>query len=587
MVSNDETAGKEPIMKHVKCYIPEYPRPQFVRSDWLNLNGEWAFAFGDETDAADALAGRLDRKINVPFTYETELSGIHDTAQHNTVWYSRKISGKAGRRTIINFDGADYVAEVYVNGRPAGTHKGAYTRFSFDVTDLLVDNEGVLTVKCTDDDLPVQVRGKQRWEAQSYGCWYVQTTGIWKTVWLEYTDDVRLTKLKITPDISDSSVTFDVAVNKPADDVEVKIAVSFDGRPVQTVSVIAGDIDNTVKVRLDSKSITYQAEQWCLWNPALYDVEVTVSRSGREVDRVGSYFGLREFTVREGKLLLNGGPFYAKLILDQGYWKESGMTPPSEQAIMDDIRLAREMGFNGVRKHQKNEDERFYYYADIMGFVVWCELPSNHWFSDEAVKDISAEWLDIVTQNYNHPSLVTWVLFNESWGVKGIASNPRHQNFAEGLFYMTKSIDTMRPVISNDGWYHAKSDILTLHHYEQNSSWLAHLYDTKEKLTDGYCGNSQLLPFAAGFKYEGQPIIFTEFGGTHYASDEGWGYGASVHTHEEFLERFSSLIKAVEDMDISGYCYTQLTDVEQETNGLLTVDRAPKVPIEKIAEIIN
>ena len=574
-------------MKHVKCYIPEYPRPQFVRSDWLNLNGEWAFAFGDETDAADALAGRLDRKINVPFTYETELSGIHDTAQHNTVWYSRKISGKAGRRTIINFDGADYVAEVYANGRPAGTHKGAYTRFSFDVTDLLVDNEGVLTVKCTDDDLPVQVRGKQRWEAQSYGCWYVQTTGIWKTVWLEYTDDVRLTKLKITPDISDSSVTFDVAVNKPADDVEVKIAVSFDGRPVQTVSVIAGDIDNTVKVRLDSKSITYQAEQWCLWNPALYDVEVTVSRSGREVDRVGSYFGLREFTVREGKLLLNGGPFYAKLILDQGYWKESGMTPPSEQAIMDDIRLAREMGFNGVRKHQKNEDERFYYYADIMGFVVWCELPSNHWFSDEAVKDISAEWLDIVTQNYNHPSLVTWVLFNESWGVKGIASNPRHQNFAEGLFYMTKSIDTMRPVISNDGWYHAKSDILTLHHYEQNSSWLAHLYDTKEKLTDGYCGNSQLLPFAAGFKYEGQPIIFTEFGGTHYASDEGWGYGASVHTHEEFLERFSSLIKAVEDMDISGYCYTQLTDVEQETNGLLTVDRAPKVPIEKIAEIIN
>lgn len=574
-------------MKHVKCYIPEYPRPQFVRSDWLNLNGEWAFAFGDETDAADALAGRLDRKINVPFTYETELSGIHDTAQHNTVWYSRKISGKAGRRTIINFDGADYVAEVYVNGRPAGTHKGAYTRFSFDVTDLLVDNEGVLTVKCTDDDLPVQVRGKQRWEAQSYGCWYVQTTGIWKTVWLEYTDDVRLTKLKITPDISDSSVTFDMAVNKPADDVEVKIAVSFDGRPVQTVSVIAGDIDNTVKVRLDSKSITYQAEQWCLWNPALYDVEVTVSRSGREVDRVGSYFGLREFTVRGGKLLLNGGPFYAKLILDQGYWKESGMTPPSEQAIMDDIRLAREMGFNGVRKHQKNEDERFYYYADIMGFVVWCELPSNHWFSDEAVKDISAEWLDIVTQNYNHPSLVTWVLFNESWGVKGIASNPRHQNFAEGLYYMTKSIDTMRPVISNDGWYHAKSDILTLHHYEQNSSWLAHLYDTKEKLTDGYCGNSQLLPFAAGFKYEGQPIIFTEFGGTHYASDEGWGYGASVHTDEEFLERFSSLIKAVEDMDISGYCYTQLTDVEQETNGLLTVDRAPKVPIEKIAGIIN
>lgn len=574
-------------MKHVKAYIPEYPRPQFVRRDWQNLNGEWAFAFGDEVTAADALAGRLERKINVPFTYETELSGIHDTAQHDTVWYSRKIMGKTGKRTIINFEGADYDTRVYVNGMLLGTHRGAYTRFSFDVTDFLNDNSGVLTVKCVDNDLPVQVRGKQRWEAQSYGCWYVQTTGIWKTVWLEYTDDIRLTKLKITPNVSDSSVTFDIAVNKPADDVNIKISVSFDGRPVQTVSVIAGDIDNTVKVRLDSKSITYQAEQWCLCSPALYDVDVTVSKRGREVDKVGSYFGLREFTVRNGKILLNGGPFYSKLVLDQGYWKESGMTPPNEQAIIDDIRLAKEMGFNGVRKHQKNEDERFYYYADIMGFAVWCELPSNHWFSDEAIKDISSEWLDIVTQNYNHPSLVTWVLFNESWGVRGIALNSCQQNFTEGLYYMTKSIDLMRPVISNDGWYHAKSDILTLHHYEQDSKRLARLYDSREKLTDGCCGNSQLLPFADGFKYEGQPIIFTEFGGTHYASNDGWGYGASVHTDDEFLERFSSLIKAVENMNISGYCYTQLTDVEQETNGLLTADRVPKVPIEKIAEIIN
>lgn len=574
-------------MKHVKCYIPEYPRPQFVRDDWVNLNGQWDFAFGDETDAADALAGRLKRRINVPFTYETELSGIHDTTQHNTVWYSRNITGKDGKRTIINFDGADYDTEVYVNGRLVGTHRGTYTRFSFDITDFLADNSGILTVKCTDNDLPVQVRGKQRWEAESYGCWYVQTTGIWKTVWLEYTDEVRLTKLKISTDISDNSASFDIAVNKPANDVDVKITISFDGRPVQTVSLIAGDIDNTVKVRLDSRSITYQSEQWSIWNPALYDVEVTVNKSGKPVDKVGSYFGLREFTVKDGKILLNGGSFYSKLILDQGYWKQSGITPPGEQALIDDIRLAKEMGFNGVRKHQKNEDERFYYYADIMGFVVWCELPSNYWFNDEAVKDISAEWLDIVIQNYNHPSLVTWVLFNESWGVRGIASNKRQQNCAQGLYYMTKSIDPMRPVISNDGWYHAKSDILTIHHYEQNGEWLTHLYDSREKLTEGYQANSQQLPFAEGFKYDGQPIIFTEFGGTHFASDKGWGYGDSIHSDEEFLERFGSLIKAVKDMDISGYCYTQLTDVEQETNGLLTADRIPKIPIPKIAEIIK
>lgn len=574
-------------MKHVKCYIPEYPRPQFVRKDWVNLNGEWNFAFGDETDIVDALAGKLDKKINVPFTYETELSGIHDTAQHDTVWYSRSINGKEGKRTIVNFEGVDYDTEVYVNGRLAGTHRGAYTRFSFDITDFLENNKGILTVKCVDRNLTAQARGKQRWETQSYGCWYVQTTGIWKTVWLEYTDKIRLTKLKITPDISDNSVIFDVAVNSPSDDVEVKIAVSFDGNPIQTVSIIAADFDNTIKIRLDSRNITYQAELWTTWNPALYDVDVTVIKCGREIDRVGSYFGLREFTVRDGKILLNGGSFYSKLILDQGYWKRSRMTPPNEQAIIDDIRIAMEMGFNGARKHQKNEDERFYYYADIMGFTVWCEMPSNHWFCDDTVKDITSEWLDIVTQNYSHPSLVTWVLFNESWGVRCIASNPHQQKLSEGLYHITKSIDPMRPVISNDGWQHTTSDILTIHHYEQDGERLLSLYDNMDKLSEGCCQNSQLLPFAHGYKYDGQPIIFTEFGGTHYARDNGWGYGASVHSDEEFLERFSSLIKAVENMNISGYCYTQLTDVEQETNGLLTADRTPKLPTEQIAQIIN
>ena len=574
-------------MKHVKAYIPEYPRPQFVRADWVNLNGEWTFAFGDEIGETDALSGRLSRTINVPFTYETELSGIHDTTFHDTVWYSHNITGKAGKRTIVHFEGADYETSVYINGRLVGVHKGAYSRFSFDVTDFLTDNEGVLVVKCVDGNLPIQVRGKQRWEPQSFGCWYVQTTGIWKTVWLEYVDEVHLTRLKITPDTNNSSVTFDVAVSKPCHDTEVKIAVSFDGKPIQTVSVTAGDVGNTVAVRLDSQCITYQTESWSLWNPALYDLDITVVKNGKETDRIGSYFGLREYTVKNGKLLFNGSPFYAKMVLDQGYWPQSGLTPPSEQAIIDYIRLAKEMGCNGARKHQKIEDERFLYYADIMGFVVWCEMPSNHWFSDEAIKDISAQWLDIVTQNYNHPSLVTWVVFNESWGVKGIGANTCQQNLAMGLYYMTKSIDHMRPVISNDGWVHAKSDILTLHHYEQNSQRLIHFYDTTEKITDGYCGNAQFLPFADGFRYEGQPIIFTEFGGTHYSNTPGWGYGDSVHTDREFLERFGSLIRAIDSMDISGYCYTQLTDVEQETNGLLTADRMPKATIEEIAKIIN
>ena len=572
-------------MKHVKCYIHEYPRPQFVRSDWQNLNGEWDFAFGNEVTENDAVSGNLPRKINVPFTYETKLSGIEDTAQYHIVWYSRRITGKQGKRTIINFEGADYDTEVYVNSELVGKHRGAYSRFSFDVTDYLNDDGGILSVKCIDLDLSVQMRGKQRWESSSYGCWYVQTTGIWKSVWLEYVYDTHLTKLKITPNLADSSVAFEIGVSKPADDVDVCIEVSINGSAVQTASISARDIDNSVSVRLDSGNVTHRIELWSIWNPALYDVEITVRKNGSTVDKVGSYFGFREYTVKNGKILLNGEPFYSKLLLDQGYWSRSGMTPPDEAALSEDIRLAKEMGFNGVRKHQKNEDERFFYYADIMGFVAWCEMPSNYWFNDEAVKNISAEWTDIVIQNYNHPSLVTWVLFNESWGVGSISSNSKQQNFAVSLYYMTKSIDTMRPIISNDGWMHTKSDILTIHHYEQRGDRLLCLYDSRTKLTEGYSKNPQKLPFADGFSYEGQPVIFTEIGGTRY-SQSGWGYGDSVQNGDEFLARFSSLIKAVEAIDISGYCYTQLTDVEQETNGLLTAERKVKVSIDEIKKIV-
>lgn len=574
-------------MKHTKCYIPEYPRPQFVRADWTNLNGEWKFAFGEDVTFEAAMKGELNRTIRVPFTYETKMSGIEDHTQHPVVWYSRTITGKSGKRAILNFDGADYDTEVYVGGKLVGTHRGAYTRFSFDVTDYLGDGETLLVVKCTDPDLPIQVRGKQRWEKDSFGCWYVQNTGIYKTVWMEYADEVHLTKLKMTPNTSDYSIKFDVAVSNPADDVEVRFDISFDGRHIQTASIWAADIDNTVTVRLDSKNITYQVELWSLWNPALYDVDITVRKADKVVDTVGSYFGIREYTVKDGKLLFNNGPFYARMLLDQGYWVESSITAPSEEALIKDIELSKQMGFNGVRKHQKIEDERFFYYADIMGFVVWCELPSNHWFNDDASKEITNEWLEIVTQNYNHPSLVTWVIFNESWGVRNIQNNEQQSNLATGLYYLTKSIDKMRPVVSNDGWSHAKSDILTLHHYEQNGEYLYNMYSNEKKLTDGDVWNSQILPFADGYKYEGQPIIFTEFGGTAYVRDtdgNAWGYGQGVKNDEEFLERFGSLIDAIKRMNISGYCYTQITDVEQEVNGLLTVDRKPKVPVEEIAK---
>lgn len=573
-------------MTHTKCYLKDYPRPQLVRTDWVNLNGDWRFAFGDERTAKQVFAGDLPRVIRVPFSYETAMSGIGDETPHHVVWYARTIAGKKGRRAILHFEGADYDTQVFVNGKQVGCHRGAYSRFSFDVTEALTKAENTLVVRCEDNDHPVQVRGKQRWEDKNFGCWYVQTTGIWKTVWMEYVDETYLTQLKITPDLSDYSVRFDVSVSAPAPDVQVSFDISFRGKFVCSARVSAAEIDNSVRVRLDSTNLTYQAEIWSVENPALYDVDITVWKGERAVDRVGSYFGLRDFTAKEGKLLCNNVPFYARLLLDQGYWAQSGITPPDEEALVRDIELCKKMGFNGVRKHQKVEDERFLYYADVMGFVVWCELPSNHWASDDASCEITREWLSIVRQNYNHPSVVTWVIFNESWGVRNIRTSAVQSNLATGLYYLTKSIDPMRPVISNDGWVHAESDILTLHHYEQDGEKLFEHYRDRKCLTEGSVGNSQMLPYAEGYAYRGQPIVFSEFGGTAYVRDEanGWGYGNGVKTDEEFLARFGSLIDAIRKMDISGFCYTQVTDVEQEVNGLLHADRSPKVPLDEIAK---
>lgn len=575
-------------MKHTKCYIPEYPRPQFVRADWQNLCGEWDFGFGEETSEKNALDGKLSRKIIVPFSYQSKASGIGLEEHHALVWYSRKISGKPGKRTILNIDGADYETSVFVNGKLVGTHVGAYSRFSFDITDFLAGEDNILTIRCSDDNHPIQVRGKQRWEKQNFGCWYVETTGIYKSVWLEYVDDVYLTNLKITPSIKDYSVRFDFAVNKPSHDTEVKFAISYDGKPICSARVSADDVDNGVSLRLDSRELTYQVEHWSVGNPVLYDVDITVYNKDVPVDAVGSYFGLREYVTKDDKIMLNNVPFYARLVLDQGYWPESGLTPPSEEAIINDIILSKEMGFNGARKHQKVEDERYFYYADILGFTVWCELPSNHWASDKASKQITREWLDIVTQNYNHPSLVTWVIFNESWGVRNIMVNPEQSNLATGLYYLTKSIDSMRPVISNDGWMHAKSDILTLHHYEQDGEKLYSFYDDIYKLVEGDITGHQHLPYANGYEYEGQPIIMSEFGGTAYVgetNDVCWGYGNGVANDDEYIERLTSLVEAIKRMNISGYCYTQITDVEQEVNGVLRADRTPKVALEHIKKI--
>lgn len=575
------------MIQHVQCYIPGYPRPQFVRKDWQDLCGEWSFAFGEEVTKEQALRGDLPGTIVVPFSCETKCSGVFDEAPHMRVWYARTIDSKPGKRALLHFEGADYTTEVYVNGKYVGRHDGAYSRFTFDITEQLKKGKNLLVVCCIDENHPMQMRGKQRWMQESYGCWYIQTTGIYKAVWMEYVSEIYLKSCKITPCLDDDTVSFEYTLNAPAADAELKFSISFRGEFVCMAACSASEATGTVRVGLKSSARTYQTERWSISYPNLYDVEITLLRQGKVCDRVGSYFGLRSYEATQGKLLLNGEPSFAKLVLAQGYWPESGLTPPSEEALRKDIELAKSMGFNGMRVHQKTESEQLYYYADVMGFLLWCEMPSNYWWSDESCERVTTEWLSVVRQYYNHPSLGAWVLFNENWGVPGIRVNKSQQSLASGMYYLTKSIDAMRPVISDDGWLHTVSDILTLHHYEQDGRRLYERYDSEKKLTEGTY--AQALPYASDYQYCGQPIVFSEFGGISYTLQKRdiWGYGNPAEDSSEFLRRFEDLISAVVRMGVAGYCYTQLYDVEQEVNGLLTADRQPKTALQKVKDIVE
>ncbi|MBB3126849.1 beta-galactosidase/beta-glucuronidase [Paenibacillus rhizosphaerae] len=578
-------------------YIKDYPRPQFVRGDWVSLNGEWGFRFDDlnagEQECWQATFAET-HKINVPFTYETRLSGIGIEEFHPYVWYNKKVHipmEAGGKRVILHFQAVDHVAKVWINGRMAGSHQGGYAAFSFDITPYLVfgaDNQ--ITVKAEDSESCTQPRGKQRWTKNNFECFYVQTTGIWQTVWLEYVEEQRLESVKITPDVDRSIVRFDYQVEGVgiSGDLRLEAIVTLKSKPVKRVSLVIDRPCLTVEVDL----IHEANGPWkkCLWSPQhpnLYDVEFVLTLDDQVVDRAFSYFGMRKISIEHGRVLLNNVPIYQRLILDQGYWTDSHLTPPSEEALIEDIDSMLAMGYNGVRKHMKIEDARFLYWCDVKGLLVWSEMAATFEFHDLAVEAFTKEWLEIVRQQYNHPSIITWVPFNESWGIASVLRDPRQQKFTEGIYHLTKAIDPYRPVITNDGWEHTVSDILTLHDYVENGDGFMKRYSNLEAVLncETTC-NQWKFAFAEGYEYQGQPIMITEYGGIAFQSDKGWGYGRQVSTEEEFLHRFEGLTMAIKGVDsIAGYCYTQLTDVQQEINGLLMEDRTPKFPLEKMKQI--
>lgn len=574
----------------------EYPRPQFVRKDWLNLNGEWEFQF-DDTNIGEKEKWyqnqTFSNTINVPFTFETKASGIGEEAFHSIVWYRKTITNinRENKRTILHFQASDFMTKVWVDGELAGTHVGGYTAFSLDITDTLNNSlEHTIVVKVEDSQSCEQPRGKQRWMDENFGCWYVQTTGIWQTVWLEFVPEVSIKRVKMTPDIDTDSINLEFAVNVPAsEEVVVETVISFDKHVIRKASIYMDRENAKLNLNLLHEFHDWKIQLWSPNHPNLYDVTFKLYQNGVLIDEVESYFGMRKISTYNGNVLLNNMPVYQKLILDQGYWTESHLTPPSDAALVKDIELIKEMGYNGVRKHQKIEDPRFYYWCDIKGLLVWAEMPSTYEYTDKAVENFTKEWLDIVNQFYNHPSIVTWVPFNESWGIKNVFKDQLQQRFTEGIYYLTKAVDSMRPVIVNDGWEHTISDIITLHDYESSGEALFERYKDKDQITsNGIAHNQHKFCMAEGYEYKGQPILISEFGGVAFMTEEGWGYGEQVKTEEEFFDRVEKIHRAVQELPyVCGYCYTQLTDVQQEVNGFLTESREYKVSLEKIKEINN
>ncbi len=590
-----------------ECYVENYPRPQFVRGQWTDLNGQWDFAF-DDADRGDPERWYEDfpspaLSIRVPFTFETELSGIHDEALHPCVWYHRILPVDANAlgddRLILHFEGSDFYTRVWVNGRCAGSHRGGYARFSFDITDLVHDGENSLTVQVRDDPDVGQPRGKQRWLGENYGCWYVQLTGIWKTVWTEQVPKARLEKAKMTPLFDRNELKIELTAAAPPQyfgpELSAEVEVRFEGTLLGRVcvSMLTPYQTVTVDMNMYGKGVPGFAWDMKTWSPAepnLYDVDLRLRYRGEVIDKVGSYCAMREIRIDGPNILLNGEPLYQRLILDQGYWKKSGLTPPDEAALIRDIESIQALGFNGVRKHQKIEDERFLYWCDVKGLLVWSEAPAAYVFTEQAVREFISEWMEIVEQNYDHPCIITWTPFNESWGAGRVKTRRDQQHFTEAVYHLTKSLDPYRPVIVNDGWEHTVSDILTLHDYEEKGQVLKDRYvGRKEGILAGTVyHNGFKAALADGFAYRGQPVMISEFGGIAFKdSGEGWGYGTMAASEEEFLERLKGIAAAVREIPyVCGYCYTQVTDVQQEINGLMDMDRNFKVAPEKIRDII-
>ena len=569
---------------------PEYPRPQFERDAWMNLNGTWtyAFDFGESGLQRDFNESKgFDSNITVPFCPESPLSGVEYKDFINSMWYHRAVEVPAawdGKKILLNFGAVDYTSSIYVNGKLAGRHYGGSSSFSVDVTRFVEPGKTADVVVWVQDDVRagVQASGNQCPDYYSRGCHYTRVTGIWQTVWMEAVAKTGLKEVYVKHDLYNSCFIIEPKFHALADGMSLNFRVK-DGDKVVSKKTVKATSPMTVIMPVKN------VKTWSPESPFLYDIEYdVVDKAGNIVDQVTSYAGMRKIHVEGDRVFLNNQPLYLRLVLDQGFYPDGVWTAPSDEALKRDIELSMSVGFNGARLHQKVFEERFHYLADKLGYLTWGESASwgSSMNNELASRNFIPEWQEVVVRDRNHPSIIIWTPFNETWDrPKDDEGGRIHDRLVTNVYDLTKSLD-YRPVHDCSGGYHVKTDIWSFHNYEQDAEQL------QENLTLKGDGTVPTFDVENEAEYSGQPYYLDEYGGIKWVieqfAENTWGYGQGPKTLEEFYSRLEALTDVILDMEyINGYTYTQLTDVEQEQNGIFNYDRTAKFDAGKLKAIFG
>ena len=571
-----------------------YPRPQLRRDPWFSLNGTWDFALDPVARWAHPSEVEWQERIRVPFTPEAPASGLTHTGFFRACWYRCAITlppKQESEQWWLHFGAVDYAATVWINGLRVGAHDGGYTPFSFDITPYASGTVCEVSVRAEDDPQDLaKPRGKQDWQLEPHSIGYPRTTGIWQTVWLECAPAVRIARAAFTPNLARWEIGIEAWFEcQRREDLRLSLRIASRGVTLahDSYHVVGGEVHRGIALSDPGIDDSRNALLWSPDAPNLLEAELSLwGDRGELIDRAHSYLALRSASVDGDRFLLNNRPYPLRLVLDQGYWPEGGLTAPDDGALQRDVELVKRMGFNGVRKHQKIEDPRYLYWADTLGLAVWEEMPSAYRFTALSVDRLSREWTAVIARDFSHPCILAWVPVNESWGVPNLPANPRERHYVQALYHLTKTLDPTRPVIGNDGWESVATDIIGIHDYDGDPEQIARRYHANEVLPRLFKrerpGGRQLV--LEGNAHADQPLMLTEFGGVALVSPAGttWGYSTAADL-EAFAVRVEDLLRVVRSLGLlSGFCYTQFTDTYQEANGLLYADRSPKIPFARL-----